>query len=144
MKLGLTLPQAAALMERVARLDPRFAPASVDNFYILYYGSLPDYMGGDPRKARDYFQKAVAAAKGHDTSPYLALAVTVSQNDQNAAEFKSLLQIVLDFDTDAAPENRLANILNQRKARWLLEHIGDFFLLDESADGMKKKEGTHA
>jgi predicted anti-sigma-YlaC factor YlaD len=141
MKLGLTLPQAAALMERVARLDPRFAPASVDNFYVLYYGSLPDYMGGDPGKARDYFQKAVAAAKGRDTSPYLALAVTVSQNDQNAAEFKSLLQKVLDFDTDAAPENRLANILNQRKARWLLEHIGDFFLLDESADGLKKKEG---
>jgi predicted anti-sigma-YlaC factor YlaD len=143
MKLGLTLPQAAALMERVAGLDPRFAPASVANFYVLYYGSLPDYMGGDPRKARDYFQKAVAAAGGRDTSPYLALAVTVSQNDQNAVEFKALLQKVLDFDTDAAPENRLANILNQRKARWLLEHIGDFFLLDEPADGLKKKEGTN-
>jgi predicted anti-sigma-YlaC factor YlaD len=141
MKLGLTLPQAAALMDRVLRLDPRFSSSSVDNFYILYYGSLPDYMGGDPRKARDYFQKAVAAAKGRDTSPFLALAVTVSQNDQNAVEFKSLLQKVLDFDPDAAPENRLVNILNRRKARWLLDHIGDFFLLDESADGLKKKEG---
>ena len=139
MKLGITLPQAAALMERVIQLDPRFAQASVYNFYILYYGSIPDYMGGDPQKARDYFQKAVAASGSRDTSAFLSLAVTVSQNDQNVAEFKSLLQKVLDFDPDTAPENRLINILNQRKARWLLEHIEDFFLLDEVKDGSKKK-----
>ncbi len=138
--LGITLPQAAALMDQVPRLDPRFAPVMVNDFYILYYGSLPDYMGGDPRKARDYFNKAVAASGNRDTSPFLALAVTVSQNDQNVTEFKSLLQKVLDYDPNTAPENRLINILNQRKARWMLEHIGDFFLLDEAGDGSKKKE----
>jgi predicted anti-sigma-YlaC factor YlaD len=130
MKLGITLPQAASLMERVAQLDPRFAQGSVDNFYILYYGSIPDYMGGDPQKARTYFQKAVAASGSRDTSPFISLAVTVSEKDQNVAEFKSLLKRVLDFDPNSAPENRLVNILNQRKARWLLEHVVDFFLVD--------------
>ncbi|MGD0781640.1 MAG: TRAP transporter TatT component family protein [Candidatus Aminicenantales bacterium] len=140
MKLGITLPQAAALMERIIQLDPRFAQASVYNFYILYYGSIPDYMGGDPQKARDYFQKAVAASGNRDTSAFLSLAVTVSQKAQNVGEFKSLLQKVLDFDPETAPENRLINILNQRKARWLLEHIEDFFLLDEGKDGTIKKD----
>jgi predicted anti-sigma-YlaC factor YlaD len=140
MTLGITLPQAAALMERVVQVEPGFAQGSVYNFYILYYGSIPDYMGGDPQKAREYFQKAVAASGSRDTTPFLSLAVTVSQNDQNAAEFKSLLQKVLDFDPDSAPEFRLINILNQRKARWLLEHIEDFFLLDDAKDGSKKKD----
>ncbi len=140
MKLGITLPQAEALMERVIQLDPRFAQASVYNFYILYYGSIPDYMGGDPQKARDYFQKAVAASGNRDTSAFLSLAVTVCQKAQNVAEFKSLLQKVLDFDPDTAPENRLINILNRRKARWLLEHIEDFFLLDDVKDGSKEQD----
>ena len=141
MKLGITLPQAAALMERVVQIDPRFAPASVDNFYILYYGSVPDYMGGDLGKARDYFQKAVAGSGGRDTSPYLSLATTASVKDQNVGEFKSLLKKVLDFDPDTAPENRLANILNRRKALWLLEHVDDFFLGDEAKDAPTKKDG---
>ena len=140
MKLGITLPQAAALMERVILLSPRFAQASVYNFYILYYGSIPDYMGGDPQKARDFFQKAVAASGSRDTSAFLSLAVTVSVKDQNVTEFKSLLQKVLDFDPNTAPENRLINILNQRKARWLLEHVEDFFLMDEAKDGSLKKD----
>jgi predicted anti-sigma-YlaC factor YlaD len=130
MQLGITLPQAAALMEQVGRLNPRFDPPSVLGFYILYYGSIPDYMGGDLRKARDYFQKAVAASSGRDTSAYIALATTASLKDQNVREFTSLLQKVLDFDPDSTPENRLVNILNRRKARWLLDHIDDFFLVD--------------
>jgi predicted anti-sigma-YlaC factor YlaD len=130
MQLGITLPQAAALMEQVGRLNPRFDPPSVLGFYILYYGSIPDYMGGDLRKARDYFQKAVAASSGRDTSAYIALATTASLKDQSVREFTSLLQKVLDFDPDSAPENRLVNILNRRKARWLLDHIDDFFLVD--------------
>jgi len=140
MTLGITLPQAAAIMERAAQLDPQFAPASVDNFYILYYGSIPDYMGGDLHKARDYFQKAVAGSGSRDTSAFLSLAVTVSEKEQNLAEFKSLLQKVLDFNPDTAPETRLINILNQRKARWLLEHVEDFFLMDEATDGTLKKD----
>jgi predicted anti-sigma-YlaC factor YlaD len=141
MELGITLPQAAALMDRVGRLDPRFAPASIANFYILYYGSIPDYMGGDLGKARAYFDKAMAASGGRDTSALLSLAVTVSEKEQNLAEFKSLLQRVLGFDTDSAPENRLVNILNQRKARWLLDHAGDFFLdADAPGDSSQKDE----
>jgi predicted anti-sigma-YlaC factor YlaD len=140
MKLGLTLPQAAALMERVMDLDPGFDQGAVHNFYILYYGSIPDYMGGDLQKARDHFQKAVAASGNHDTSPLISLAVTVAVKEQNVAEFKSLLQKVLDLDPNTDLENRLVNILNQRKARWLLDHVGDYFLVNEGADGSETKE----
>jgi predicted anti-sigma-YlaC factor YlaD len=132
MKLGLTLPQAAAMMDRARELDPEFSGGAVHNFYILYYGSLPDYMGGDLKKAREHFQMAMAASGNRDTSPLLSLATTVDVTEQNVEEFKSLLQKVLEVDPNADPDNRLVNILNQRKARWLLDHVDDFFLQEET------------
>jgi predicted anti-sigma-YlaC factor YlaD len=141
-KLGLTLPQAAALMDRVLELEPGFSGGAVHNFYVLYFGSLPDYMGGDAAKAREHFRMALAASGNRDTSPYLSLASTVDVKEQNIEEFRSLLGKVLDFDPDTAPDNRLVNILNRRKARWLLEHVDDFFLLDDKKDGRDEKRGT--
>ena len=85
-------------------------------------------MGGDAAKAREHFAKAQAIAGTKDTSALMALATTVCVKEQNAAEFKKLLGQVLEFDPDNSPENRLVNILNQRKARWLLDHIDDFFV----------------
>jgi predicted anti-sigma-YlaC factor YlaD len=131
MKLGLTLPQGAAMMERVIELDPDFSRGAVHNFYVLYYGSLPEYMGGDPKKAREHFEKARAASRDRDTSPLVSLATTVAVKEQNVEEFRSLLQRVLDVDPNSDLDNRLVNILNQRKARWLLDHVDDYFLLEE-------------
>ena len=128
MTLGQTLPQTAAMMVRVAELDPGFNQGALHVFYVSYYGSLPDYMGGDAAKAREHFAKAQAIAGKKDTSALMALATTVSVKEQNAGEFKKLLGQVLEFDPDKSPENRLVNILNQRKARWFLAHVDDFFI----------------
>jgi predicted anti-sigma-YlaC factor YlaD len=128
MTLGQTVPQTRAMIERVEALEPGYGHGSLDSFYVGYYGSLPDYLGGDAAKAREHFAKAQALAGKADTSSLLALATTVCVKEQNAAEYKKLLGQVLAFDPDSSPENRLVNILNQRKARWLLGHIDDFFI----------------
>jgi predicted anti-sigma-YlaC factor YlaD len=128
MTLGLTVPQTRAMIERVEALDPGFGGGSLDAFYVSYYGSLPDYLGGDPAKAREHFAKAQALAGKTDTSSLMALATTVCVKEQKAAEFKDLLGRVLAFDPNSSPANRLVNILNQRKARWLLGHVDDFFI----------------
>lgn len=141
MKLCITLPRAASLMDRVLALEPGFSRGAVHNFYILYYGSLPDYMGGSLDKARDHFRLAVEAAGSRDLSPFLSLASTVDIKEQNAAEFKSLLGRVLAFDPDSDPDTRLVNILNQRKARWLLDHLDDFFLPEEKKAVSARKGG---
>jgi predicted anti-sigma-YlaC factor YlaD len=128
MTLGQTVPQTRAMIERVAELDPGYGNGSLDAFYVSYYGSLPDYLGGDAAKSRQHFAKAQAETGKSDTSSLMSLATTVSVKEQNAAEFKDLLGRVLAFDTDSSPKNRLVNILNQRKARWLLAHISDYFV----------------
>lgn len=128
MTLGQTVPQTRAMIERVAALAPGYGQGSLDAFYVSYYGSLPADLGGDPAKAREHFAKAQALAGAKDTSALVSLATTVSVKEQNAAEFKKLLGQVLAFDVDRNPSTRLVNVLNQRKARWLLDHIDDYFI----------------
>jgi predicted anti-sigma-YlaC factor YlaD len=139
MDLGMTMPAAAALMNRVLELEENYAGGAIHEFYILYYGSLPDYMGGSLQKAREHFEKAIAISAGKSATPYISLATTVAVKEQNLEEFRSLLKQALAIDPDNDPENRLVNILNQRKALWLNEHADDFFLDAEPTNSGNKE-----
>jgi predicted anti-sigma-YlaC factor YlaD len=134
MELGVSLPRAAALMDKVKELDPGYGAGAIDDFYIMYYGSLPEYMGGDLKLAREHYLKALQQTGNKSAAPYISLATTVSVKEQNLEEFSTLLKKALEIDPEADPENRLVNIIDRRKAQWLLDHAEDFFLLDENAE----------
>jgi predicted anti-sigma-YlaC factor YlaD len=131
MELLLTLARPLALMDRAYRLEEGYNHGAIHEFYISVWGSLPASLGGSPDKARYHFQKALEYTRGLKAGPYVALATSVSVPAQNAGEFRELLQKALAVDVNASPENRLENLLAQRNARWLVEHIGDFFLLED-------------
>ena len=128
MDLGVTLPGAAELMKAVSRIDSGFMKGAIHEFYISYYGSLPDYMGGDKKKARFHYKKAIEMTEGKSTSPYVSYASTILVDEQKLKEFRQVLKKVIDFKLDSAPENMLVNTLNLRKAKWLLEHVDDLFI----------------
>jgi len=132
MELLLTLARPLALMARAFQLEEGYSKGAIHEFYISVYGSLPASLGGSQQKARYHFAKAVEYAGGLTAGPYVALATSVSIPTQNASEFRDLLGRALAIDLQASPENRLVNLLSQRKARWLLEHIEDYFLLEEA------------
>ncbi len=134
MKLGITLPRARELMKKVPELDKNFSRGSIYDFYISYYGSLPDYMGGDVKKARENFKKSIDFHKERTASPYVSLATSVSIKEQNLKEFKQLLKKAISIDVNNDPKNRLVNIINIRKAKWYLGHIDDFFLESNESD----------
>jgi predicted anti-sigma-YlaC factor YlaD len=98
-------------------------------------------MGGNLQKARDHFAKAIAISAGKSSTPYIALATTVTVKEQNLNEFQSLLKQALAIDPDMDPANRLLSILNQRKALWLIEHADDFFVETEETNGENKENG---
>ena len=51
----------------------------------------------------------------------MSLAENVSLQKQNRAEFESLLKRALAIDVNVKPDYRLANVVMQRRARWLLQ-----------------------
>ena len=87
-------------------------------------------MGGSDEKARYHYQRAVELSDGTKAAPHVTLATTVAVRNQNVEEFRSLLGMALAIDPDAVPHLRLANLISQRQAAWLLLHIEDFFLLE--------------
>jgi tetratricopeptide (TPR) repeat protein len=87
--------------------------------------------GGDPAaRARQHFERALALSKGRDASPFVSLAEAVTIQKQNAKEFESLLNQALTIDPDAHPDTRLANLVMQRRARWLLSRESELFLAE--------------
>ncbi|MBN1834909.1 MAG: TRAP transporter TatT component family protein [Spirochaetales bacterium] len=131
MEFLLNIAKPLAIMNRALELDERFNAGTIHDTFISVYASLPPSLGGSEEKARYHFRRAVELSGGATASPYVALATTVCVARQDADEYRRLLHAALAIDPDADPANRLVNIITQDRARWLLEHIEDYFLLDE-------------
>lgn len=122
------LPIAGALVERVLQVDATFRQGSADEFMITYEASRP---GGSIEAARRYYRYAVELSGGNRASVYLALAESVSVEEQDVKEFRSMLKAALAVDIDKEPEERMLNVVAQRRAKWLEGRIPELFLVAE-------------
>jgi len=142
MRLTLSRPKALALMQRAFELDEAFQKGAIHEFFISYYGALPASLGGSKEKALFHFNRALELSGGLNSGPYVALAGSIAVNEQNAEDFINLLNKALEINPDNNPENRLANILSMRKARWMLDHLEDYFLLPGDIDDNSTDKGS--
>ena len=117
-----------ALIDRALALDERFDDGAIHGFLISYELVRQGAHGDPNERARTQFDRAVALSAGQLASPYVALAEGVSVSRQDRAEFESLLNQALAVNPDARPEWRLANLILQRRARWLLSRADQIFL----------------
>jgi predicted anti-sigma-YlaC factor YlaD len=124
----VTLPRALSLLQQVQDWDDTYDEGAVHEIFITFYGSAPADLGGSQLKAREHFARAVSLSRGQRVGPYVALASSVSVKNQDVAEFRDLLGKALAVDVNADLPHRLVNIINQRKARWMLDHVDDYFI----------------
>jgi len=121
------LPEVEALLDRALALDEAWQDGVLHEFTIVLESARP--LGSGGRAAlRPHFDRALDLSNGDRASVYLAWAESVSVREQDAAEFRSLLEQALAIDPDARTELRLSNLLAQRRARWLLDRTEDLFL----------------
>jgi predicted anti-sigma-YlaC factor YlaD len=128
------LPTAGALMGRVLELDESYDLGAAHEFFMSYEGSRP---GGSNEQAREHYRRALEISQGKRASVHLALAETVSVEEQDLVEFEALIAAALAVDPDEVPELRLANVIAQRRARWLQQRIPDLFLETEIREKSK-------
>lgn len=121
------LSKVQALIEFVAEKDPSFYHGGAYLFLGVIEGTTPRSLGGNPDKAKEYFEKCLAINGGKFlmTQLYYARAYAVSTQDQPL--FESLLKQVEDASIDDVPEIRLANVLAKQKARKLLAQENELF-----------------
>ena len=133
MKLALTVPQAKALLFRVAELNPDYGNGAIDEFLITFYGSMPASMGGDVSKAKEHFERALKLSNGKSYSAYINYVLAVSVAQQNEKEFDELLQAASEIKIDDVPTMKLLRILQLEKVRYLIENK-DLFIIPQASE----------
>ena len=116
-----------ALMRRALALDEEYERGSIHDFFIAWEGGRAS-VGGSLELARKHLERARELSKGTRVSPLVSFAETISVSMQNRKEFQSLLEEALVFDANKAPESRVANLIAQRRARWLLGRAAELFV----------------
>lgn len=121
------VPVVAALLDRALALDDSYDQGALHEFAITFDPARPE--GTTPEKQKAHFEKAKAYAQGEKISPLVTYAQAVSGPAQNKPEYEALLKEAASFDVDQlkARKNRLANVLSQRRAVYLLKHEDDVF-----------------
>jgi len=121
------LPAVDALVRRAAELDIDWDSGALRSFLIGYELNRPNAARDAVALARRHFERAVELSGGQQAGPYVSLAESVAVARRDRREYESLLRQALAVDPDRRPEWRLANLVMQRRARWLLARAGTQF-----------------
>jgi predicted anti-sigma-YlaC factor YlaD len=125
-EIVIDMPTVRALAERALALDEGWGKGALHEMFVSL-DSLPEALGGSTARAREHFNRAVELQKGLSPGPYVALATGVAVPAQDRAEFEKLLQAALAIDPEQDPSVRLVTLVQQRRARALLDHIDTMF-----------------
>jgi hypothetical protein len=118
---------AEALMRRALALDETYETGSIHDFFIAYEGGRAG-VGGTYERAREHYDRARELSKGQRVSPLVSYAESVLLPQQKKAEFQALLEEAVAFDVNKAPASRVANLVAQRRAQWLLGRLPELFV----------------
>ncbi|HTT39166.1 MAG TPA: TRAP transporter TatT component family protein [Burkholderiales bacterium] len=121
------LPSVEAQIDRALELDEAWDAGAIHTFLISYELNRPQRNGDPVARARAHFQRAVELSEGQQAAPYVALAESVCVSIQDRAEFERILKQAVAIDVNARPQWRLANVVMQQRARWLLSRTDQLF-----------------
>jgi predicted anti-sigma-YlaC factor YlaD len=123
MALVAELPVPGELASRALALDESWNAGALHEFFVSYAAA-----SGDAARAKEHYERARVLGRGQKLGTDVSFAESVLVPAQDREGFTKLLRGVVDADARASREDRLANILAQRRARLLLEHADDLFL----------------
>lgn len=128
------IPQMEALIDRATALDPDWEEGAIDSFLISYEPNRQGAEGDAVSRAHEHLERAVKLSGARQAGPFVAYAEAISVQEQNVKQFDALLAQALAINPDATAEHRLVNLIMQRRARWLLAHREDLFVIVEPAE----------
>src|SRR5262245_9479090 len=118
---------AEAMARRALELDEGFEAGSIHDFFVAYESARAS-VGGSRVEARRHLERALALSNGRRAFPYVSFAESVSVGEQNRTEFKDLLEKALLVDVSQPTAYRTANLVAQKRARWLLGRADELFV----------------
>ncbi|MCA9773967.1 MAG: hypothetical protein KC466_16225 [Myxococcales bacterium] len=139
--LSLTSPAAIAdaakvqaLMEKTIELDETFFNGGPQLLAGVYYGSRSEMFGGNRDKSHAHFERCFEITGGRFLMAYVFYARFPAIQWQEIDKFREYLQKVIDAPDDILPQETVANTMAKRKARVLLDDIGEYFDIEVPED----------
>jgi len=122
-------PAVEAFVRRALQLDPDWNEGALPEFLINLEAAKSGTTAADRQiHMKSFYEQALRLSGGTRASLFVSYAENAAIPTQNRAQFRDLLERALHVDPDQHPEMRLANLLAQRRARWLLGRTDDLFL----------------
>ena len=109
------VPVVRALLARALELDERWEGGAIHEALIALE-ALPELLGGSAERARAHFDRALELSGGYSAFAYVTMATSVPSREESEKLLRSALQV----DVNQRPEMRLANLIAQKRARFLL------------------------
>jgi hypothetical protein len=123
----IDLPKVEILMQRVLELDESYYHGSALLFFGGIWGNKPRMFGGDPEKAKEYFDKNLEITNGNFLLTYVYYAKYYAAKTLDEELFVNFLQKVKDTPEDVLPGEQLLNAIAKKKAKLLLSKRNDIF-----------------
>ena len=117
-----------AVLEKAAELDPTYSNGSIWDVLTQIYIAAPADFGGDYERGLFCHEQALKLADGKLAGVYVTEAKSICIPNGDRDGYVECLNKALSINIDDDPSNALMNVLNQNKAKRLLDNIGDYFL----------------
>ena len=123
------LPVVEAFIQRAMELDEVWNEGALPEFLIDIEAARSGVKAAEIQsRIERYYEQALRLSGGQRASLFVSYAENSCIPAQNRARFQEMLERALHIDPDQHPETRLANLMAQRRARWLLGRIDELFL----------------
>jgi hypothetical protein len=121
------LPKVESLMNRVLEIDSTYYHGAALLFFGGIWGTKPKMLGGDPEKAKQYFEKNLEITQGNFLLTYVYYAKYYAAKILDEDLFKEYLKIVKETSNDVLPGEQFLNAIAKKKADFLLSKTEDIF-----------------
>jgi predicted anti-sigma-YlaC factor YlaD len=123
------LPLVELMFKRAQQLDEGWSDGAIPEVLISVESSRAGVADAEKQAhMKQYYDRALALSGGVRASLYVSYAESACVPAQKRAEFQTLLDKALQVDADKRPADRLATLIAQRRAKWLLGRADELFL----------------
>jgi len=123
----IELTKVQALMQRVKAIDETYFFGSADLFFGSVWGMKPPMLGGDPEKAKAFFERNLEITGKKFLLTYIYYARFYAAKTLNEELFDELLAIVETTPADVLPGYQLLNMIAKKKANFLKQQKDKLF-----------------
>ncbi len=114
------------MIEQVEKLQPEYFYGAAPRYWGAYYAVAPSFAGGNLQKSDENFQRSLKMANNY-FGTHVLIAETLAPKKSDQEMFRKHLKFVLDGRPESLPDIEPEQIVEQRKAKKMMENITEYF-----------------